>query len=78
VVSVSDQNPGVLTASFIFAKKSAGDSVQGEATTNNSGGLKGNVRDNPQGVADAGKESVSDASSGRQKTVSGNLDQGSE
>ena len=63
VVSVSDQNGGILTASFIFAKKSVEDSVEiarpnantksaheGEATMNNSGGLKGDVRDDPHGV----------------------------
>jgi DNA repair exonuclease SbcCD ATPase subunit len=78
VVSVSDQNPGVLTASFIFAKESGGDSVEGAATMNNSGGLKGDVRDDPQSVAPAGKESFSGASTGRQKAISGNPEQGSE
>src|SRR5207244_12376698 len=34
VVSVSDQNPGALTASFIFANKSAGDSIEAEVTPN--------------------------------------------
>jgi hypothetical protein len=61
VVSVSDQNPGVLTASFIFAKKSAGDSVEaagsnannksdpdGEATTNSFGPLKGDAKSDRQ------------------------------
>jgi chromosome segregation ATPase len=61
VVSVSDQNPGVLTASFIFAKKSAGDSVEaagsnannksdpdGEATTNSFGPLKGDAQSDRQ------------------------------
>jgi chromosome segregation ATPase len=78
VVSVSGQNRGALTASFIFAKKSGGDSVEGEATTNNSGGLKGDVRDDPQSVAHATKESFSGASTGRKKALSGNPDQGSE
>ena len=78
VVSVSGQNRGALTASFIFAKKSGGDSVEGEATTNNSGGLKGDVRDDPQSVAHATKESFSGASTGRKKALSENPDQGSE
>jgi len=67
VVAVSDQNHGVLTASFIFAKKSGGDSVEGEATTKNSGELKGDVRDVPHGVVHAAKESFSGASAERQK-----------
>jgi hypothetical protein len=78
VVSVSGQNRGALTASFIFAKKSGGDSVEDEATTNNSGGLKGDVRDDPQSVAHATKGSFSGASTGRKKALSGNPDQGSE
>jgi hypothetical protein len=78
VVSVSDQNRGVLSASFIFAKKSGGDSVEGEATMNNSGGLKGDVRGDPQSVAHAAKENFSGASTGGQKALSGNPDQGSE
>ena len=78
VVSVSGQNRGALTASFIFAKKSGGDSVEDEATTNNSGGLKGDVRDDPQSVAHATKESFSGASTGRKKALSENPDQGSE
>jgi DNA repair exonuclease SbcCD ATPase subunit len=76
VVSVSDQNRGVLSASFIFAKKSAGDSTEEEATTNNSGGIKGDVRDDSQNVAPAIRESFSGASTERQKP--GNPDQGSE
>jgi chromosome segregation ATPase len=78
VVSVSDQKRGVLAASFIFAKKSAGDSGEGEATMNNSGGLKGDLRDNPQNVAHAASESLSGASTERQKPMSGNPDKGSE
>jgi chromosome segregation ATPase len=78
VVSVSDRDPGGVTASFIFAKKSAGDSVQGEAAANNSGRLKGDARDDPQSVEHATKDSFSGASAGRQKAVSGNPDQGSE
>jgi DNA repair exonuclease SbcCD ATPase subunit len=78
VVSVSEQNRGALTASFIFAKKSGGGSVESEATTNNSGGLKGDVHDDPQSVAHAAKENFSGASTGREKAVSGNPDQGSE
>jgi hypothetical protein len=78
VVSVSEQNRGALTASFIFAKKSGGNSVEGEGTTNNSGGLKGEVHDAPQSVAHAAKENFSGASTGREKAVSGNPDQGPE
>jgi hypothetical protein len=73
VVSVSDQNRGAFTASFIFAKKSAGDSLEGEATTNNSGR---DVHDDLQNVAHAARETFSGASIERQK--SGNPDQGSE
>jgi predicted nucleic acid-binding Zn-ribbon protein len=76
VVSVSDQNRGALTASFIFAKKSGGDSVEGEATTKNSGELRGDVRDVPQSVEHAARESFSGASAERQKP--GNPDLGSE
>jgi len=78
VVSVSDQNRGVLTASFIFAKKSAGDSVEGEATTNNSGGLKGEARDGPHTFLHAARESFSGASTEPQKPISVSPDQGSE
>lgn len=78
VVSVSDQNRRALTASFIFAKKSAGDSAEGEATTNNSGGLKGDARDVPGSVVHAAKESFSGASTEPQKPISGSPDQGSE
>jgi DNA repair exonuclease SbcCD ATPase subunit len=76
VVSVSDQNRGVLTASFIFAKKSAGDSVEGDATTNDSGGPKGDAREDRQNAAPAARERFSGASTERQKP--GNPDQGSE
>jgi myosin heavy subunit len=78
VVSVSDQNGSVFTASFIFAKKSAADSVEGEAAMNSSSGLKGHVRDDPQSVAHVAKESFSGASTERQKPISGNPDHGSE
>jgi predicted nucleic acid-binding Zn-ribbon protein len=78
VVPVSDQNRAPLTASFIFAKKSAGDSVEGEATTNNSGGLKEDARDVPQSVIHAAKERFSDASTEPQKPMSENSDRGSE
>jgi len=78
VVSVSDQNRGALTASFIFAKKSAGDSVEAEATTNNSGGLKEEARDGPHGVVHAARESFGGASTEPQKRMSGSSDQGSE
>jgi hypothetical protein len=78
VVSVSGQNRGALTASFIFAKKSGGNSVEAEATTNNPGGLKGEARDGPRSVVHAARESFSGASTGPQKPISGSPDQGSE
>jgi len=78
VVSVSDQNPGALTASFIFAKKSAGGSIEAEATTNDSGGLKEEARDGPHGVVHAARKSFSGASTEPQKPMSGSSDQGSE
>jgi myosin heavy subunit len=78
VVSVSDQNRGVFTASFIFAKKSPGNSVEGGTTTNNFGGLKGEVRDGLQSVAHSTRESSSGTSNERLKPMSGNPDQGSE
>jgi DNA repair exonuclease SbcCD ATPase subunit len=78
VVSVSDQNRGALTASFIFAKKSAGDSGEGEATTNNSGGLKEKTRNTPHSVVHAAKESFSGARTEPQRPMSGSPDQGSE
>ena len=78
VVSVSDQSRAALTASFIFAKKSAGDSVDGEAPANNSGELKGDVCEGAQSVAHAAKENLGGTSIGREKATSGNPDQGSE
>jgi hypothetical protein len=78
VVSVSDQSRAALTASFIFAKKSAGDPVDGEASANNSSGLKADVHDDTQRVAHAAKENLNGASTGQEKAMSGNPDQGSE
>jgi DNA repair exonuclease SbcCD ATPase subunit len=78
VVSVSDQNPGALTASFIFAKQTEGDSIESDAVTNNSGGSKGDARDDPQSVAHVTKESFGGTNTGRQKAMSGNSDRGSE
>jgi hypothetical protein len=78
VVSVSDQSRAALTASFIFAKKSAGDSVDGEASTNNSSGLKADVHNDTQNVAHAAKENLNGASTGQEKAMSGNPDQGPE
>jgi hypothetical protein len=78
VVSASDQKRGALTASFIFAKQSAGDSVDSEAATNNSGELKGVVRDNRQTVAHAANENFSGASAEGQTLPSKNPRQGSE
>ena len=78
VVSVSDQSRAALTASFIFAKKSAGDSVDGEASADNSSRLKADVHDDPQSVVHAAKENFNGASTGQEKAMSGNPDQGSE
>ena len=78
VVSVSNQSPAALTASFIFAKKSAGDSADGEALINKSAGLKGDVHEEPQSVAHAAKENFGGTSTRREKAVPGNPDQGSE
>ncbi len=78
VVPVSDHSRAALTASFIFAKKSAGDSIDGEAPTNNSGGLKADVHGDLHSVAHAAKENFSGASTGQEKAMSRNPDQGSE
>jgi hypothetical protein len=78
VVSISEQTRGALTASFIFAKKSAGDSVEGQATTNNSGDLKEEPRDGPHGVVQPARESFSGGSTEPQKPVSRGPDQGSD
>ena len=78
VISVSDKGPAAVTASFIFAKKSAGDSVDGEAPTNNSSGLKRNGHGDPQSAEDAAKENFSGASIGRGKAPTENSDQSSE
>jgi len=88
VVSVSDHNPGVVTASFIFAKKSPGDSVEiakpdanansavdSDATVNNSGGLEGDGPDEPQRATRAAMETFSEAQIKRQKPISVNPDQ---
>ncbi len=77
-VSVSDQNRGVVTAHFIFAKKSAGDPIGDAGAMNNSGGSKGEIIDDPQSLAHAAKGSFSVKSTGQQKAISENLDQGSE
>jgi hypothetical protein len=78
VVSVSDQSRTTLTASFIFAKQSAGNSVDGEASANNSSGLKADVHDDPQSVVHATKENFNGPSAGQEKAIPGNPDQGSE
>ena len=78
VVSVSEQNRGALTASFIFAKKSAGDSVEGEATTNNSSDLKEEARDGSHGVVQPARESFSGGSTEPQKPMPRSPDQGSD
>ena len=78
VISVSDKGRAAVTASFIFAKKSAGDSVDGEAPTNNSSGLKGDGHGDPQSAEHAAKENFSGASIGREKAPTENSDQSSE
>jgi hypothetical protein len=78
VISVSDKGPAAVTASFIFAKKSAGDSVNGEAPTNNSSGLKRDGHGDPQSAEHAAKENFGGASIGREKALTENSDQSSE
>ena len=78
VVSVLDKGRAAVTASFIFAKKSAGDSVDGEAPTNNSSGLKGDGHGDPQSAEHAAKKDSSGASIGREKALTENSDQSSE
>ena len=91
VFSISDQKPGVLTASFIFAKESPGDPVEiakrdatakstggSEATLNNSGGFKEDLPDELQSVAGTAKQNYSAADTERQKATSGNPDQKSQ
>ena len=78
VISVLDKGRAAVTASFIFAKKSAGDSVDGEAPRNNSSGLKGDGHEDPQSAEHAAKENLSGASIGREKALPGNSGQGSE
>jgi hypothetical protein len=78
VISASDENRGVVTAHFIFAKKSAEDSAdEREATANNSSGSKGEVREDLQSVAHAATGDFS-GSTARQKATSETLDKGSE
>jgi predicted nucleic acid-binding Zn-ribbon protein len=77
VVSTSDENRGVITAHFIFAKESEGDSVENEGAMDISKGSKEEMSDAPQSVAHAAKGSFSGTSAG-QKPMSENLDQGSE
>ena len=78
VISVSDKGGPAVTASFIFAKKSARDSVDGEASVTKSSGLKADVHDDTQSVAHAMKENSNGMSTGEEKAMSGNPDQGSE
>jgi myosin heavy subunit len=91
LVSVSDQNPGVLTASFIFAKKSPEESVEiakpnanaksasgSEATLNNSGGFKEDLPDELPSFAGAAGESFGGPNTERQKAIWGNPDQKSQ
>lgn len=77
VISASEENRGVVTAHFIFAKKSAEDSAEREATANNSSGSKGDVREDLQSVAHAATGNFG-GTTARQKATSETLDQGSE
>src|SRR5437868_8518974 len=78
---IRDRNvTGVQTCALpiFFAKKSAGDSIEAEATTNDSGGLKEESRHGPHGVVHAARERFSGASTEPQKPMSGSSDKGSE
>jgi outer membrane murein-binding lipoprotein Lpp len=77
VVSTSDENRGVVTAHFIFAKKSPEDSAEPEATVNGSSRSKGEAREDLQSVAHAATGNLN-STSARQKATSETLDQGSE
>ena len=77
VVSASDEKRGVITAHFIFAKKSEVDSVEDQGAKNISSASKGDMRGDPQSPAHAATEDLS-GTTGRQKAVSENFDQGSE
>jgi predicted nuclease with TOPRIM domain len=77
VVSTSDENRGVVTAHFIFAKKSAEDSSEPEATAKESSRSKGEVREDLQSIAHAATGNFN-STTARQKATSETLDQGSE
>ena len=77
VISVSDNEPAGVTASFIFAKKSAGDPIEGEAT-NNSNRVKEEGHNNARSVQHATRENFHQASSAADKVIPGNPVQGSE
>jgi hypothetical protein len=78
VISVSDGGSAGVTANFIFAKKSAKDSVSGEAPTNNSSHLKPEAHGDPQGMQHAAKENFHGVSVGPEKAIPENSAQGSE
>jgi chromosome segregation ATPase len=78
VLSVSGQNRDLLTAGFIFAKKSAQDLFEGEAATNQFR-LNGDAGGDPQSVGHADANQTSDgATTGPQEPMSGSPDPGSE
>jgi len=77
VVSASDENRGAVSAHFIFAKKSAEESVEGESTGNNSSGSKKVGHEDLQSVAHAANRNFSGGTA-RQKATSETLDQESE
>ena len=78
VISVSDKGGAAVTASFIFAKKSAGSSVEDEAPTNDSNGSKKDGHGDSRGVEHAAKESYQGASIAPEKAISESSAQGSE
>jgi len=77
VISFSDKNRAVLNASFIFAKKSGGDSVESKPAMNNSGESKSDISDEAENVAHVSKENFAGPSE-REKVMSAKPDQGSE
>lgn len=77
-VSVSDHDRGALTASFIFAKQSQGNSADAEPPTKNSNESKEDVHDDPQSVAHAAKENLSGPITGQEKAMAESSGQGSE
>lgn len=78
VISVSDNGAAGVTASFIFAKKSVGDPIDGGAPTSNFNRVKEEAHDNPPSVQHAARENFHDASTAPGKVIPANSAQGSE